>query len=133
MKLLLRNICITKWRYPVYRVVASLTSGGPAKNGAVPWMDGFSWPRSATLPLHSEGPTSVALTRIRGCAGNSLEMKNAVCVYLPRPDENQRPRYVGGAIDPRVFTHFFRPSILRSSLSVYPSLLQSFFHNAIEQ
>lgn len=105
MKLLLRNICITKWRYPVYRVVASLTSGGPAKNGAVPWMDGFSWPRSATLPLHSEGPTSVALTRIRGCAGNSLEMKNAVCVYLPRPDENQRPRYAGGGDrPPRLYT-----------------------------
>lgn len=132
MKLLLRNICITKWRYPVYRVVASLTNGEPAKNGAVPWMDGFSWPRSATLPLHSEGPTSVALTRIRGCAGNSLEMKNAVCVYLPRPDENQRPRYAGGRSTPAsLHISFDRRSFDR--LSLYPSLLQSFFHNAIEQ
>lgn len=43
------------------------------------------------VSLHTGGANSVPLTCIRDCAGNSLEMKNAVRAYYPRSDGNQPP------------------------------------------
>lgn len=90
-------------------------------------MDGFSWPRRVQhCHFIARGQLGRFNPHSRLRLGNSLEMKNAVCVYLPRPDENQRPRYAGGAgrsTPPRVFTRFFdRRSF---SLSSYSSFLSS--------
>lgn len=93
-------------------------------------MDGFSWPRRVQhCHFIARGQLGRFNPHSRLRLGNSLEMKNAVCVYLPRPDENQRPRYAGGQGDrpPLAFLHVFLIVDLSLSLYILHSWVAIFF------